>query len=113
MEDSELAGVAKFVMRDQQHLGALRVREGVITLEQLYFADEIRPVDEIKPPKRAGRQAGARDGAQLIESFTSEWKPEQYKDTYRDELMRGDRGEAKGKEVHASSACRRKKSRPT
>ena len=29
----------------------LRVREGVITLEQLYFADEIRPVDEIKPKK--------------------------------------------------------------
>src|SRR6476620_4615440 len=49
MEESALAGVAKFVMRDRQHLGALRVREGVITLEQLYFADEIRPVKKIKP----------------------------------------------------------------
>src|SRR6187200_2191450 len=52
MEDSELAGIAKYVMRDRQYLGALRVREGVITLEQLYFADELRPVDELKP-KRA------------------------------------------------------------
>src|SRR6476619_36982 len=49
MEDSELAGIAKFVMRDRQYLGALRVREGVITLEQLHFADEIRPVDDDKP----------------------------------------------------------------
>src|SRR5215216_3861322 len=48
MEDSELAGIAKFVMRDRQYLGCLRVREGVITLEQMYFADEVRPVDEIK-----------------------------------------------------------------
>src|ERR671931_974120 len=49
MERSELAGIAKFVMRDRQYLGALRVRDGVITLEQLHFADEIRPVDEVKP----------------------------------------------------------------
>ena len=50
LEDSGLAGISKFVMRDRQYLGALRVRDGVITLEQLYFHDEIRPVDEIKPP---------------------------------------------------------------
>src|SRR5919199_3419257 len=49
MEESGLAAVAKFVMRDRQNLGCLRVRDGVITLEQLYFADEIRELDEIKP----------------------------------------------------------------
>src|SRR3954454_19071485 len=48
MESSELTGIAKFVMRDKQHLGALRIRDGVIALEQLYFADEIRPSEEIK-----------------------------------------------------------------
>src|SRR5919108_3389148 len=51
MEDSGLAGIAKFVMRDRQNLGALRVRDEVITLEQMYFADEIRDLDEVKPPK--------------------------------------------------------------
>jgi hypothetical protein len=30
MKDSEVAGISKFVMRDRQHLGALRIREGVI-----------------------------------------------------------------------------------
>ena len=44
--------IAKFVMRDRQHLGALRIRDGVITLEQLYFADEIRDVEEIKASTR-------------------------------------------------------------
>src|SRR5512133_1905631 len=54
MEDAELAAVAKFVMRDRQYLGALRVHEGVITLEQLYFADEVRPVDELRPKRERG-----------------------------------------------------------
>src|SRR3954464_2678298 len=49
MDESGLAGIATFVMRDRQQLGCLRVREGVITLEKLYYADEVRPVDEVKP----------------------------------------------------------------
>ena len=38
----------------------------------------------------------------LIESFTTEWKPEKYKDTYRDELCAIIRAKRKGKEVHAA-----------
>src|SRR5439155_7013738 len=40
MEKSGLAGIGKFVMRNRQYLGCLRVRDGAITLEQMYFADE-------------------------------------------------------------------------
>src|SRR5215208_1344604 len=86
MEDSELAGVAKFVMRDRQYLGALRVREGAITLEQLHFADEIRPVDDIKPKRERVDKRELEVAQQLIDSFSGEWKPEQYKDTYREAL---------------------------
>ena len=49
MEESGLAAVARYVMRNREHLGCLRVRERVITLEKMYFADEIRPIDEIAP----------------------------------------------------------------
>ena len=48
METTGLAAI-KFVMRDRQHVGCLRVREGVITLERMFFHDEIRPPDEIAP----------------------------------------------------------------
>ena len=87
MEDSELAGIAKFVMRDRQYLGALRVREGVITLEQLHFADEIRPVDEIKPKRERVDKRELEMAQQLIDSFTGEWKPEKYTDEYSHALM--------------------------
>ena len=102
MEDSELAGIAKFVMRDRQHLGALRIRDGVITLEQLYFADEIRDVEEIKASRARVSAAELEMAERLIESFTTEWKPEKYKDTYRDELCAIIRAKRKGKEVHAA-----------
>jgi DNA end-binding protein Ku len=100
MEDSELAAIAKFVMRDRQYLGALRIREGVITLEQLHFADEIRPLDEIKASKARVGKDELGMAQQLIESWTTEWKPERYKDTYRDALCDVIKAKRKGKEVH-------------
>src|SRR4051794_30002194 len=103
MEDSELAGIAKFVMRDKQHLGALRVREGTITLEQLYFADEVRPVDEIKPTRARVEKRELEMAQQLIDSFSGEWKPEKYKDTYRDALLKVIEAKRKGREVHAAA----------
>lgn len=102
MEDTDLTGIAKFVMRDRQHLGALRIRDGVITLEQLHYADEIRAVDEIKPARGRVSQEELRTAKQLIESFTTEWKPEKYKDTYRDALCDVIRAKRKGKDVHAA-----------
>src|SRR5829696_3602630 len=51
MEDAGLAAIASYVMRQRENLGCLRVRDGVITLEKMFFADEIRPIDEIQPPK--------------------------------------------------------------
>jgi DNA end-binding protein Ku len=102
MEDSELAGIAKFVMRDKQHLGALRIREGVITLEQLYFVDEIRSLDEIKASRARVSREELQMAARLIESWTTDWKPEKYKDTYRDELCAIIKAKRKGRKVHAA-----------
>jgi DNA end-binding protein Ku len=101
MADSELAAIGKFVMRDKQNLGCLRVRDGVITLEQLYFADEIRPLNEIKPKKTNVSKAELDMAARLIENFSGEFEPEKYKDSYRDALRDIIRAKRAGKEVHA------------
>jgi len=100
MEHSGLAGIAKFVMRDRQNLGALRVRDGVIVLEQMYFADEIRPLDEIKPRKVAVSKEELAMAEQLIDNFAADFEPKKYKDTYRDALCEIIRAKRAGKEVH-------------
>jgi DNA end-binding protein Ku len=112
MEESGLAAVAKFVMRDRQHLGVLRVREGTITLEQLYFADEIRPVDEIRPSKRQVDKRELEMASRLIDSFAGKWQPEKYEDTYRDELMAVIEAKRKGKEVHAAAEVAEEEAAP-
>jgi len=111
MEDAELAAVAKFIMRDRQYLGALRVREGVITLEQLYFADEVRPVDELRPKRQRVAKGELEMAQQLIDSFAGDWDPEKYSDTYRDALLEVIKAKRKGKDVHL--AAEPEEERPT
>jgi DNA end-binding protein Ku len=99
MERSGLAGIGRYVMRDKQHLGALRIRERTITLEQLFFADEIRPVDDIAP---TGVRVGKRElemATNLIDQFTASWDPERYRDEYRKRLLEVIRAKQKGKTV--------------
>lgn len=103
MQDSELAAIAKFVMRDRQYLGALRVREGTITLEQLYFADEVRPPSEVRPKLARVETRELEMAQQLVDNFSGDWKPEQYKDTYRDALCKVIEAKRKGKEIHIAA----------
>jgi DNA end-binding protein Ku len=103
MEDSELAGIAKYVMRDRQYLGALRVREGTIALEQLHFADEIRPVEDIRPKRQRVAKGELDMARQLIDAFAGDWKPEKYRDTYSDALSKVIKAKQQGKEVHAAA----------
>jgi len=103
MEAAELAAVAKFVMRDRQHLGCLRIRDGAITLEQLHFADEIRPVADVKPKRIAVEKKELQLAAKLIEGFAGEWEPKRYKDTYREALCAVIEAKRKGKKVHAAA----------
>jgi len=45
MADSGLAAVATYVRSDRENLACLRVRDGVITLERMFFDDEVRSID--------------------------------------------------------------------
>jgi len=111
MEDSELAGIAKFVMRDRQYLGALRVRDGTIVLEQLHFADEVRPVKGLTPKRQRVDKRELEMARQLIDSFAGDWRPDKYDDTYRDALRAVIEAKRKGKEVHVAAEA--EEERPT
>jgi DNA end-binding protein Ku len=102
MADSGLSAVAKWVMRDRQNLGLLRVRDGVITVERMHFADEIRSSDELAPDAEVNKQE-LEMAAQLIEQFKGEFKPEEYRDTYRDALCEIIEAKRKGKEIHVTA----------
>jgi DNA end-binding protein Ku len=99
MERSGLAAVAKWVMRDRQNLGLLRVREGAITLERMHFADEIRPAENLTPKDADVSKQELAMAEQLIEHFKGTFDPSEYRDTYRDSLCEIIKAKRKGKEV--------------
>ena len=101
MEQTGLAALGKFVMRDRQHLGCLRVREGALTLEKMFFHDEIRPLDEIAPGKVKVAKTELEMATALVEQFTGEFDPKKYEDTYREALCKVIRAKRKGKTVTA------------
>jgi DNA end-binding protein Ku len=103
MDESGLAGIAKWVMRDRQNLGCLRVREGAITLERMHFAEEIRPLEEIAPRKAEVDKRELEMASQLIEQFKGEFRAQDYHDTYRDALCEIIKRKRKGEEIHAES----------
>ena len=102
MEGSKLSAVARYVFRDRQQLGALRIREGVITLENMYFADEIRPLDDIVPGRRPRVDKRELDMAEtLIERFTSSFDHSKYEDEYRARVLAVAKRKQKGEVVQA------------
>jgi DNA end-binding protein Ku len=104
MEESGLAGIAKFVMRDRQYLGCLRVRDDMIQLEQMYFADEVRTVGEIRPDEVDVDKRELEMAKQLVDSFAGDFEPDRYRDTYRDTLCEIIEAKRKGEEVHVAAA---------
>lgn len=88
MARSELSAIVRFFFRDRERLGCLRVRDGVLLLERMYFADEIRSTDGIAPEKRRKPPKRELDLALgLIDSYRGTFDPGRYEDTYHDRLL--------------------------
>lgn len=102
MEESGLSAVARYVFHDKQQLGCLRVREGVITLENMYFADEIRPVKGIGPKGTRVDKRELEMAHTLIDRFTTTFEHQKYKDEYRERLLKVVKAKRRGEEVHAA-----------
>jgi DNA end-binding protein Ku len=105
MEQTGLAAIGKYVLRDKQHLGCLRIRDGVITLEKLFFHDEIRPSKEIAPKKTRVPKAELELATALIGQFKGSFQPERYEDTYRDALCAVIKAKRKGETITAVPAA--------
>jgi DNA end-binding protein Ku len=88
MAETQKVGIATFVMRGKEHLVAIRPDEKVLALETMFFHDEIRdPARELDslPSDDVAFQGRELDTAKLlVDSMTTPWEPEAYKDTYRE-----------------------------
>ena len=93
-------GIAKFLLREAQHLSAIEVIGDALVLTLMRFADEL--VDEGKlslPSDSAVRKQELDIAKMLVSNLNAKWDPSKYTDEYRDNLMRIIDGKMKGKKV--------------
>ncbi len=107
MEDEHQVGVGTVVMRNKQHLAAIRPHDGVLALSTMRFADEI-----VEPPADAPLDDEAKPAAkelklarQIIESLATDWDPARYHDTYTEELRDLIKRKAEGEEITVEEAA--------
>ena len=105
MERAGLAAVVRLFFRDREQLACVRVRDGVLVLEKMYFEDEIRPVDDLRPDRRGALDSDELDLALgLIERFAGDFDPSRYEDTYRDRLLEIVDRKSRGETIEAPAA---------
>ena len=102
MERAGRVGIATFVMRSKQYLAAVRPQGDVLTLETMFFADEVRdPLEEIEqlPVKHSFTSRDLDMAVSLIDSMTTDWEPTNYRDTYRERVEELIEAKRRGEEV--------------
>jgi DNA end-binding protein Ku len=89
LEETGKVGIAKVVIRNKQHLAALRPYEGLLLLETMYYADEVRSPEAFGGELGSSKlqKAEVEMAKSLVENLSEPFKPEKYDDTYRKELL--------------------------
>jgi DNA end-binding protein Ku len=103
MEKAGKVAIARVVLRSKEQLVAIRPSGDLLMMETMIFHDEVVPHDEIDElPDAKDLKASARElkmAQQLIDSLSSEFEPERYRDEYRDKVLDLIERKASGEEI--------------
>jgi len=93
--------LAKYAARGKQYLVMLRPKDGGLVMQQLLYADEIRPISEIGLDREPVQDAELKLAEQVISSLSGEWTPEDFENDYRRDLAQMLEAKLAGQEIVA------------
>lgn len=96
MRESNRVGIAKFVLRDQQHLAAVEVIGEALVLTVMRFSDELADAGQFEFPRAEVRKQELAMARTLIGNLEAKWDPSKYTDQYRANLLKIIRARSKG-----------------
>jgi DNA end-binding protein Ku len=104
MSEAGKVAIARVVIRSKENLVAIRPHGGVLTMETMLFADEVVAPDSLEELSTADgdQKTSEREldmAQQLIDSLTSEFEPEKYRDEYRERVLELIERKAQGETV--------------
>lgn len=86
LEESEYVAIAKLTMHNREYTVFLRPHSGGMMLHTMYYAEEVRSVEEFGAPDVELKPAEVKVAHQLIEALADKWDPEKYHDSFQDNL---------------------------
>ena len=105
LKETGRAALGQFASRGQQYLVLLRPKNGVIVMEQLHYADEMKSASEVPVPEGDVKDTELKLAKQLIDQGTTEtFEPAKYKDTVRERVLEAIQGKVDGQEITAEPA---------
>ncbi|WP_070887048.1 Ku protein [Pseudomonas argentinensis] len=112
LKDSGKVALANVVLHVKQHLAAVMVDGDALLLVMLRWPDEVRGLETLELSSAvtgAKLSKGERDMAKrLVRDMTVEWSPEEYQDTFRDEIMKLVEKKAKAGKIEDVEGSERK-----
>jgi DNA end-binding protein Ku len=101
MGEHDDVALGRFVLRTKEYLVAVRVRDGLLALSTMLFADEVRPTKGMGPGGRKPAKAAVDEAVKLIEALSAEFDPGDYVDEHRKRLRAIVKDKQKGGTVQA------------
>lgn len=86
LKKSKKVGVASYMFHTKPHVGLIRAVGRGIVLQQLRFASELKNINEIEFPVAKVQPKELEIAVKLIDQLTEKFQPENFKDTYHEEL---------------------------
>ncbi len=105
LKTSGKVGIAKVVIRSREHLAALKPHGDALVLELMHFADEIVDVKSLElPASEKPADNEMKVARMLIDTMTEAFDAENFKDTYREQMLAMIEARAAGKEIPKDDA---------
>jgi DNA end-binding protein Ku len=105
LKETGRAALGQYAARGQSHLVLLRPRDGVLVMEQLHYADELRPVSEVPLGEGEVKSTELALAKQLIEQTANDsFEPEKYRDVVRERVLEAINQKVEGQEITAEPA---------
>ncbi len=102
LDETGFAALGQYAARGQQHLVLIRPKDGVLVMEQLHYADELRSVKEVPVGDGDVKPVELTLAKQLIQqTATEDFQPEKYRDTVRERVLEAINRKVDGQEITA------------
>ena len=86
------AGIATVVIRTKAYLAAVVALDEALVLNTLRYRNEVKTAEDLEiPEKLKGHKPSAKElemALRLVDDMADEWKPENYHDTYHEDLLK-------------------------